>query len=59
MVMGIDDGQFRFENRFFAPVEPIPANRVRCPSLLLRVRAPRKASGGRAAEQSGEFASVH
>jgi len=40
MVMRIDDRQFRFENRFFAPVEPIPANRVRWCGLLLRVCAP-------------------
>jgi len=56
MVMRIDDRQFGFENRFFAPVEPIPANQVRWPGLLLRVCAP-LARGRRATEENGEFAS--
>ena len=58
MVMRIDDRQFRFENRFFAPIEPIPANRVRWRGRLLGVCAPRP-NGRGAAEESGEFASVH
>ena len=56
MVMRIDHRQFGFENRFFAPVEPIPANQVRWPGLLLRVCAP-LARGRRATEENGEFAS--
>jgi hypothetical protein len=58
MVMRIDDRQFGFENRFFAPLEPIPANRVRWPGLRLRVCAP-LARSRRATEENGEFASVH
>jgi hypothetical protein len=48
--MRIDDRQFWLEDRFFAPVEPIPPNWVRWRSLLLRVRAPRKATGRRRTE---------
>jgi len=55
MVMRIDDRQFGFENRFFAPVEPIPADRVRWPGL----RCAPLARARRATEENGEFASVH
>jgi hypothetical protein len=58
MMVRIEDRQFRFENRFFAPVEPIQAKRVSWGGLLLRVCA-RQPSGRGAAEESGEFASVH
>jgi hypothetical protein len=58
MMVRIDDRQFRFENRFLAPVEPISANRVQWRGLLLRVCAPRP-SGCRPAKEKGEFASVH
>jgi hypothetical protein len=57
MVMRIDDRQFGFENRFFAPVKPIPANRVRWPGLLCAY-AP-LARGRRVAEEYGELASVY
>ena len=49
MVMRIDDRQFGFENRFVAPVEPIPAARVRWPGLLLR------AAGTRPTRHRGEW----
>jgi hypothetical protein len=59
VMMRIGDPQFRFDNRFFVPVEPIPANRVKCPSLLLCERTPRKPSGRRTGKESGEFPSFH
>jgi hypothetical protein len=58
VMVRIDNRQFRFENRLLAPVEPIPANRVRWRGLLLGARTPRP-SGRYTAEKSGKCASVH
>ena len=60
MVMRIDDRQSWFENRFFAPRQPIQARRrVPWRGRLLLCERPLRPRGRRADDEQRKFAPIH